>query len=153
MVFHIRSRPETYYAGVTADGEQSLLGWAEDTIVVLLFDRIGELRRVLREPITVDLSRGFGPVVEARVNEQIRSLQEKLGFQEKPIAVAPFAVPDLHIGLKPLSDDLEEYVHFPERFSSDAEWYESRLREWVSEGKSALTWGNNYYLTREGYSF
>jgi hypothetical protein len=114
---------------------------------------MGELREVRQEPIVTDLSRGLGPIVEAKVLAQMQTVQAELDVQERPISVTFFSIPELHIALKQFPDDLEEYLTDPSRFSDEVQCYESNIREWLSDQMCVLVWGsryNHFFLNRDG---
>ena len=149
----VRSRPWTFFTGSVPDGKQVLLGWVWDYVGVLFFDESGELLETKEYPHGVDLSRGLGPVVEAKVAKAIRLLKRGLRFRRGPIRVKPFSVARWDVALRPFPPDLEEFLACPEQFpEEEVESYRRDVRQWEADQRCALKWGNDHFLDRDGYT-
>jgi hypothetical protein len=147
----IRSRPWTFFTGSVPDGRQVLLGWVWDFVGVLFFDQAGQLVETSECPHGVDLSHGFGPVVEVKVAKAIRLLKRGLRFRKSAIHVKPFAIKSWDVALRPFPLHLEEFLACPDRFSEeDAAYYRRDVRQWEADQRCVLKWGNDHFLDRDG---
>ncbi len=133
------------------DRKQVLLGWVSDFIGVLFFDAEGEIVDSSVYPLGIDLRGGLGPVVEAIAAKKIRVVKRELEIRPGPIRVEPFFVKGWEVRLKQFPDDLEEFLSTPDRFpEKEAAIYRRDVEQWRAHDNCVLTWGNQYYLDREG---
>jgi hypothetical protein len=147
----IRTRPFTYFTGEIADGQQVLLGWLSDFLAVIVFDPTGKLLETRKHSLGIDLKKGLGPAVEAKVGAEIRAMQAQLGFRGGPIQVKPFFIEDWQVWIKTFPEDLEDFLTHPDRFSEqDTEILRADIEEWKTAGNCVLKWGNDYHLGQDG---
>jgi hypothetical protein len=150
----IRARHGTYWTGKTPDGKQVLLGWVWDFVGVLFFDDQGRVAATREFPIGIDPKQGFGPAVEAKVAKLIRFLKRQLHLRKAPIRVEPFSIEKWEIELRLFPNYLEEVLTRPDRFSEEeAEWLRGRMQQWKADRCCVLTWGNDHFINKDGYSF
>lgn len=143
----IQSRPFTYFAGITADGKQALVGANLNSVLVLLFDKQGSLIEIREFPLELDLA------LEAKGRKKILDLRRELGIRKNTIEVQPFFLKHRKIGLKLLPLGLEDFLEHPDDFPPDeAEIFRADIAGWKEAHNCVLVWGNDYHLSADGLS-
>jgi hypothetical protein len=147
----IRTRPRTYFTGKTTDGKQVLLGWVSDFVGVIFFDDMGKIIETREYSLGIDITKGFGPAVEARAKEEIKAIRKQFGVSRGQIKVQPFFIPKWQVELKLFPDDLQDYLDHPDSVAEeDLPIYRTDIERWIANQNYVLKWGNDYYLDKEG---
>jgi hypothetical protein len=130
-----------WWTGRIRGGRQLLLG----VNAVLLFDEEGNLQQIEgieRYPVP----HGWQEVPPSQSNGNVSWLV-KLEFDERPIRIKRFWLPELWLGIEDLPDGLAEYYTSPETFElepEDVQW-------WTEVGQYVFHAGcGDYYMNREG---
>ncbi len=81
---------------MTSDGRQVLMGLYCPNLVVIFFDKAGDLLGVEQRVLSFmaeDIERGLGTsIYDERIEPELLSWQAELGFQPAPIKVHKFGV-------------------------------------------------------------
>jgi len=153
----IQGHSDDFYAGVTADGRQVLMGSNRPNIVAYFFTPEGVLlgrdtRRLEREPPRPG---GVGPYLTrdpsylASEHRQVARWQEDLGFRPATIRVRAFtglgddfvkveAVPRYWLEVDPLEHE------------KDREGRMRAIEEWKADGNFVLWWNEEYHMSKDG---
>jgi hypothetical protein len=152
------NREFSWVTGRLPDRRQVLLLPGAEQVFLQVFDVEG---RPL-EKQTLPLPGWEYEFGSSRLN--VQSLYEQLaraiGFVPAPIDVRrfSFSLPNSHhypLSVQPLPDVSEEQLFSWRRWGYGEHWLDCledviKLREWFTEGRYVLNFGNNYWLDREG---
>jgi hypothetical protein len=112
---------------------------------VLFFDEVGNLQRtagVEEYPIPEEWRR-----IPPAQGHACVSWPAELEFEERPIRVRRFWLPELRLGIEDLPDDLAEYYTSTETFESEPE----DVQWWIDVGQWVFHAGcGDFYMNREG---
>jgi hypothetical protein len=151
-----------FIAGVSAKGEQVLMGVAPGHVVAAFFDQSGQFLRDEVREVSVEQTQGVSP---AKQNEQqidaewqtLRAWKAEIGLAAGEIRVANFSLPEWDdwgagIGVHDLPQFMQDCADDPS--SETNEQFRQELLEdikWFrSNGKYVLCWGTEYWMSKEG---
>ena len=142
-VYTIQDDPRHYYTGVAPDGSQCLLVIYYPDSVWVLFDKEGNLIGNRKERLpdsTIDIVERSGytfteSFLKGADLELVGRFHQR-GFQESPIRVKQFFLPEYYIGILDLPELCSEILAAPSQFSDeDCSFAEDLRRRWASEGR------------------
>jgi hypothetical protein len=142
-----------FFAGITPESEQVLMGLYCPNLLAFYFDSEGTLLRSEEQPVpffqNVTTPRPYD-IYDDRIQPLINAWQADMKLRSKVIHVKRFWSEEHSIGI-------EEYPsHFHEILSdliADEEEKTSvrkSLQQWDEDGQFVLHWGNEYWLDRTG---
>ena len=154
-VFRIQSDGCYYWTGLAAD-EQVLIGPLHNMMTAVFFDEAGRFLRCEQYPPRgLTGNEGF---VEGRkaATQAVEARKAELGFHEATIRVRQFSLPDKLIGVFDLPWGLKQFLKDPDSVTlTDEDKRETtrELEEWRHSGNFVVVWGNDYFLTAEGWIY
>jgi hypothetical protein len=130
-----------WWTGAIHRGRQLLRGVS----AVLLFDEDGDLERIEKvEGYPIPQEWRQVPPVESHAGI---GWPRALAFEEGPIRIKRFWLPELWLGIEDLPDGLAEYYTSPETFESEPE----DVQWWIEAGQYVFHAGcGDYYMSPEG---
>jgi hypothetical protein len=137
-----------FWTGTTSSGQQVLMVIKFPDIVALFFDQEGELQEIIERPLaasTVILAEqvGIREAFARQTDPTLLSWITEFGFQEGPIEVKRFFLPEYHIGIIDFPPSFQEVIINPTAFSIDEQLIASSERErWFNDGLFQL-WLND----------
>ena len=157
-LYSLRSAPHYgWWAGRLADGRQLLF-----SVRVAFFDAAGDLLSVRgrdRYPLPAEWlpRRPAGAEMAAPLPHGIEAKPrwvEQLGFEEGPIRVNRFFLPDVQVGVADLPESLAEFILDPEG-ASPHDWERTKMpqdaEEWLRDGLFCFhCGGGECYLESDG---
>lgn len=155
------------YAGATSDQRQVLMGLSCPNLVAIYFDMEGNLlgvqERVLRFMVE-DSERGIATAIyDERIEPDLLSWQEELGFRPATISVHKFFVLEERsnqwegacqrdgIGIVDYPAHYHDVLAHPDEYTDEQKecvWADKA--RWDSEGRFVLWWGNDYWFDGSG---
>ena len=140
-----------FFAGVTADRKQVLMGLLCPDLVALFFDSDGNLLSTERR--SVEFFQGVAPpynIHDQRIPGLIRQWQAELGFESTTIQVKRFFSDQLLVGIDDYPSHFEEILADPSESEEEKESIRMEMTEWDELGQFVLVWGNDYWLDSTG---
>jgi hypothetical protein len=90
-----------------------------------------------------------GSEYHGEADAEMAALKERLGFEPADIRVRRFDSDEA--GITDLPGEYEEFLESPASYSpEDREWYEGVIAEWRREGRFALYWCGEYWVSADG---
>jgi hypothetical protein len=151
--------------GLTCDNKQGLMGLYCPYLVGIFFDLDGNLLEVQKRPIPFvveAIEKGRPPdLYDERIEQQLLSWQEDVGFQLGTIRVKKFFVLEgtgprtlwqrEGIGIEDYPAWHLEVLTNPDKYCEDDRGaVADGLSRWESEGQFVLWWGNDYWFDKTG---
>src|SRR5262249_16937227 len=133
-----------FYAGLTSDGRQVLMGLSCPSLVAFFFDTEGELLSVEQRP--VDIFQGATPpydIYNARIQALIREWKTDMGFQRATIKVKKFFSEELYIGIEDYPSHFDEILSDPEEDEEEKQSIRDSMKSWDEDEQFVLQWGND----------
>jgi hypothetical protein len=142
-----------FYAGRLADGRQALLGVYLPKLVLVLFDAAGNYLEYQTRPLADGPK--SGPVTDVDRAEFVtrrQRWQRELGWQEQPIQVRRFALPEQRIYLADYPEWATLLLYDPYSYPTPQERAELRrqMEEWDREGCFVFWWSRDYHMNKDG---
>jgi hypothetical protein len=140
-----------FFAGLTADNKQVLMGVFCPDLIAFIFDPEGNLLKVEHRPVSFFL--GVTPpykIYDERLPALIRAWQDEMRFQPSTIKVKRFFSDELCIGIQDYPDHFEEILNDREEDEDEKKEIHDSMRIWDEEGQFVLQWGNDYWLNDLG---
>lgn len=151
-----------FTAGVSAKGEQVLMGVAPGQVVAAFFDQSGRFLRDEFREVSVEPTPRIPPAKqkEQQIDAEWQTLRDwkaGIGLAAGEIRVARFSLPEWdewgagigvfdlpqfmqHCADDPLSEKNEQFRH---ELLDDIKWFQSN-------GKYVLCWGTEYWMSKDG---
>ncbi len=140
-----------FFAGVTANQQQVLMGLLCPDLVALFFDPEGNLLSTEHRP--VEFFQGIAPpynIHDQRIPGLIKQWQGELGFRATIINVKQFYSKQLLVGIDNYPSHFEEILSDPSECEEEKESVRAEMAEWDDQGQFVLGWGNDYWLDSSG---
>jgi hypothetical protein len=145
-----KNNGSVYFAGISKNGEQVLMGFQQPEIITLIFDKDGNLVEIQKRAVKGDsVSDPTDP--QSSAFQEMTQWQNEIGFEPGTIRVLPFSVPELYISVTDMPAHFEEFVKNPEAFPSDQrKSLEKEITKWKKRRDFVLNWNEEYWLTKNG---
>jgi hypothetical protein len=140
-----------FFAGVTPDKTQVLMGLCCPNLVAFFFDSKGGLLKLEKRSITFFQS--VTPpydIYDDRIPVLIDAWKTEVGFHPITIMVKKFFSRELYIGIEDYPDHFEEILSDPKACEEEKNDIRDSIRLWDKAGQFVLLWGNDYWLDRSG---
>jgi hypothetical protein len=146
-------RPDEGYfsAGVTADGQQVLMGLFCPNLVAFRFDRDGNLLSSEQRPVPFfrDVTPPYD-IYDRRIQPVIAAWKEEMGFRPATIRVRKFWSAEHYIGIEDYPSHFHEILSDPEADEDEKADVRESMELWDKDGQFVLQWGNDYWLDGAG---
>ena len=144
---------ETYffYAGVTPDKQQVLMGLACPNLVAFRFDKEGNLLRTEQRP--VPFFQGVKPpydIYDERIPPLMEAWKMDMRFRPAKIKVKKFFSEEHYIGIEDYPSHFHEILIDPAVDDDDKADGRNSMKLWDKDGQFVLQWGNDYWLDESG---
>ncbi len=140
-----------FFAGVTADGAQVLMGLFCPNLVAFRFDREGNLFGSEQRP--VPFFQGVTPpydIYDGRIQPMIEAWKQDMGFRPAAIRVRKFWSAEHYIGIEDYPSHFQEILSDPAADEEEKADVRESIELWDKDGQFVLQWGNDYWLDRAG---
>jgi hypothetical protein len=122
------------------------------TLYLAVFDLAGQLQEVLTRPDPIQINpranAPYGVYLEFLPFELEAFLAAEFGgFERAAIRVRPFAIPEIHVELRPVLSTYAGYLDDPDDYDEEEQ---QSIRAWIEEGCSELLYGDDYFLDGDG---
>jgi hypothetical protein len=146
-------RPDEGYfsAGVTADGQQVLMGLCCPNLVAFRFDRDGKLVGTEQRP--VPFFRGVTPpydIYDERLRPMLQAWKAEMGFRPDTIRVQRFYSDEHGIGIEDYPSHFHEVLADPTADAEEKADIRESMELWDQDEQFVLLWGNDYWLDGSG---
>ena len=140
-----------FYADVTPDNKQVLMGVYCPNLIAFFFDSDGNLLSFHQRSLGVEHPHD-GPynVYSERISQQLSAWQLELGFQPTTIKVKKFFQLELKIGIQDQPDHFGEMLFDPQVSEDEKKEVRDSIRRWEECEQFVLWWGNDYWLDKTG---
>jgi hypothetical protein len=122
-------------------------------LYLAVFDLAGQLQEVLTRPDPIQINpranAPYGGVYLEFLPFELEAFlaAEFGGFERAAIRVLPFAIPEIHVELRPLLSTHAAFLDDPDDYDEEEQ---QSIRAWIEEGSSELLYGDDYFLNGEG---
>ena len=152
-LFAIKGYHQDFYAGLTDDGRQVLMGLLIPNLVAYFFAQDGTLlgreRRALAHAAPQIGDNAQNKAFRDHVMGQLSHWKQEIGFHPQTIYVRAFTgLGDDYIGVEEVPESLS--VPDEDEDAKERELREHVLRKWIDEGNFVLIWSGDYHMSREG---
>jgi hypothetical protein len=151
-LYPIRSHEDYgFYAGVTPDNRQVLMGLLCPNIVVFLFNATGSL--VETKQRRVHFFEGVTPpfdIYDGRIPPMIDAWQTEMRLQPGIIKVKKFFSLDLSVVIEDYPSHFEAILSDPQEGEDAKIDIRDSIKSWDKEKQFVLIWGNDYWLNNSG---
>lgn len=155
-MFRISSDEHDFKTGLTAVGNQVLMGILYPSLVAIMFDVEGKLDHVERRPApTPRIVSGhpqlFDAEYEAKYLGLLRDWQRVIGFTEKPITVRKFSIDGVAVFERP--SHFNDFIRDPigeEPNELERRRIQEMIARWEREGRFVLRWGKDFWMNADG---
>lgn len=140
-----------FFAGITSDNSQVLMGLFCPNLVAFLFDSEGDLLSVEQHP--VDFFQGITlpyNIYDEKIPTLIEGWQAEIGFQPATIKVKKFFSQQPYIGIEDYPSHFGEILSDPRECEEEKSDIRESMRLWNEDGQFVLQWGNDYWLNGSG---
>jgi hypothetical protein len=135
-----------FHTGSIKDGLQVLASHYHPLLLIIVFDQDGNLKEVLERNFVEE---------GVPVRDDKALLQQwlgSMGFEEAPIIVREFFLPDKKIGVRELTDGMYDFLNDPSQFSEvEAENYQQWIPGWKASKEFVFWWHQDFWCDAEGY--
>jgi len=153
-LYAIQNDTYNFHTGLLPDGRQVLMGVYFPDLVVVEFGYDGTYLSLRTETIPPDFvsvnSHGIKVMDEVRLDEEIRKLQQAIGYSPATIRVKQFFLSDRRIGIRDLPDYLVEAAAGMDADALDPAEAQEDIRIWQENGEFVLWWSKDIYMDAEG---
>src|SRR5260370_19241249 len=152
--FRITTNKEYHIFAGRAGSRQALIGLLYPRLIGVFFDLNGNFVTLQERALSAEAEHtGSGGVFDEefaqRLQPEVLSWQQELGFQPTAINVKEFFLPNYSIGLESPATYwdpiLRELHHYPQLEPEDIR---EMIARWDRTGQFVLWWGNDYYVDR-----
>lgn len=150
-LYAIRPDEGYFFAGVTPNGEQVLMGCFCPNLVVFRFDPEGNLLRSEQRPIP--FFQGVTPpydIYDERIQPMIDAWKAEMRFRPATIRVRKFWSDEHCIGIEDYPSHFHEILADPDEDEEEKADVRESMELWDKDGQFVLQWGNDYWLDRTG---
>jgi hypothetical protein len=141
-----------FYAGVTADKTQVLMGLFCPDLVAFFFDPEGDLIKVETRPLP--FFQHVPPpydIYDGRIQLLLDDWMSDLGIQPTTIRVKRFFSQELCIGIEDYPGHFQEILSDSEASKEEKDDIVHSMTLWDQDLQFVLLWGNDYWLDESGY--
>jgi hypothetical protein len=140
-----------FYAGVTPDDQQVLMGLCCPNLVAFYFDAEGNLLKVAERPVA--FFQGVVPpydIYDKRIAPLLKAWRKEIGVRPVTISVKKFFSSEHDIGIEDYPSHFEEILSDPKTTKDERRDVQNSITLWDEDGQFVLLWGNDYWLDSSG---
>jgi hypothetical protein len=140
-----------FYAGVTPEGKQVLMGLACPNLIAFTFDAEGNLLEVDQRPLR--FFQGVTPpydIYDKRILPHLDAWKMEMRFEPTTIEVKKFFSTERYIGIEDYPSHFNEILNDPGESDEEKRDVRDSMKLWDQDGQFVLLWGNDYWLDESG---
>jgi hypothetical protein len=140
-----------FYAGVTPNHEQVLMGLFCPNLVAFHFDLDGNLLRMNQRPVFFfqDETPPYH-IYDERIPPLIEAWKTEIGLRFTTIRVKKFFSQEPYIGIEDYPDHFDEILSDADADDAEKADVRESMELWDKDGQFVLQWGNDYWLNASG---
>ena len=153
-LYSIQNDTYRFHTGALPDGRQVLMGVQFPELVVVEFDAEGNYSTLFPRDIPANILRiskhDTYSADRDLLDEEIRKLQQTIGYSPATIHVKQFFLADRWIGIKDLPDYLVETMEGSDTDDLEVAEAKEEIRTWQENGDFVLWWCKDIWLDASG---